>query len=142
MIEATEIRIEFSESKVHQDRGHDEKNPKVFKGERDCWILAQAYLNDLAHHGPQHGGYDKTDVVVKFSDGSEYQARLDIQHFDGRSPDHDLAKHIRDFCGFYGGTRCPSHLTEERYRDIIGRHEAKDIEYYRTFLDKYAVPAF
>lgn len=138
---AIEIRIEFSESAVHQRRGFSEKHPKVFTG-GDCWILAQAYLNDLAHHGPKTGGYDKTDVVVKFSDGYEYDARLDIQHFDGKCPDHRLAEHIRNFCRFYGGllkeNEIPSHMTPADYAIItIGLGQE---DFYRTFLDKYEVP--
>ena len=141
---ATKIRIEFSESHIHQDRGFDEKNPKVFEGD-DCWILAQAYLNDLAHHGPK-SGYDKTDVIVTFADGHEYGCRLDIQHPDGRNPDHRLAEHIRRFCRFYGGlaadTELPSHLTPERYQVFLKRISVEEREACATFFEKYTVPEF
>lgn len=141
---ATKIRIEFSESREHQNRAYDETNPKVFEGD-DCWTLAQAYLNVLAHYGPK-SGYDKTDVVVTFADGHEYGCRLDIQHPDGRNPDHRLAEHIRRFCRFYGGLVAdkdlPSHLTPERYKEFLGFHTAEEREYFATFLEKYAVPEF
>ncbi len=136
---AIKIEVAFSESHFHQDHKHDEKNPLVFEG-ADCWNAAQAYLNVLAWHGPK-SGYHKTDVIVHFENGEKYESRLDIQHPDGSHPDHKLAKHIIDFCRFYGGLlspkEIPSHLTQEQYAEIATREH---VQWVKAFFAEYEIP--
>lgn len=143
MIKATKISIAFSESHIHQDRKFDEKNPKVFTGEHDCWINAQTYLNDLAHYAPQTGGYHKTDVIVEYADGEVYQGRLDLMHPSCENTDNDLAAHVRRFCRCYGGLftedEMPDHLKGGRYQKFLDMYTEDDRAALRKMLDNYEI---
>ena len=59
-----------------------------------------AYLREISATAPKGGCYDKTDVVISFADGTEWEARFDVKHFTEPDNDTDLRQHVRDFLFF------------------------------------------
>lgn len=99
-------------------------------------------IRTIAQHAPIGGAYDKTGFTVTFADDSTYNGRLDIQHHTMSYPgnDNDLAQHILSICRFYTGELCPSHMTEEVYRDTITRAGNLVVQGYIDFLATYEIP--
>jgi hypothetical protein len=86
-----------------------------------------------AQTAPKDGGYDKVDFKVTFTDGEEYEGRLDIKHPTAKDPDLSVAKHIKDFVSYYTGNR-PSWRTEAQYAESM---KGVNPEEYKAFLAKY-----
>lgn len=78
---------------------------------------AEAFLRKAAETAPVHGGYDKCDFTLTFSDGQQYDGRIDLtnEHTAGYS----ISKHVRDVCEFHAGVRCPSHIERSAYENYL-----------------------
>lgn len=113
------------------------------------WYEIGQHLRDsIAPRAPKGGGYDKTNVVITFADGWEYEARLDIKHTTEVDNETDLAKRIYDHLRFHSGGYGPesfgpdgqfSHLTYQQYANYIGR-DPEGIAKVLEVLDKYLIP--
>lgn len=85
-----------------------------------CHTFAAAtrLLSSWSTTAPKHGGYDKCDVTVVWEDGRSLKTRYDLKHHEVEIA--DLMAHVRSEIGFWSGTHCPSHMTQERYEAFLG----------------------
>lgn len=91
------------------------KDPLTFS----TWRKAEEYINRLCADAPQDGSYWKTDFSITWADGETYEGRYDAAHPHSRSHEGSLAQHCLDFLTFRAGLRCPNHLTQAQYDDIM-----------------------
>lgn len=63
--------------------------------EVSSWEAASRELAKIAETAPDSGGYDKTDFLVTFADGGQYEGRADVQR--GHTAGYDLREHMRAF---------------------------------------------
>jgi hypothetical protein len=88
----------------------------------DSWEAAHTTLLAWSMTAPRTGGYDKVDFWLAYRDGYVYQGRFDMKYLlvDGKNR-QSLEEHVQSFLLFNAGLYCPSHLTEEKYRDCVKR---------------------
>lgn len=129
MIKAVKIEVHRGEG----PRNECEGKWHAFTTFRD----AEALLAKWARTAPKTGGYDKCDFKVTYEDGETYEGRADIKH------DHifgySLSRHMTDFLTFYAGTRCPPHLSRERYEAFLATLDKEDKEGSAEFLANYQI---
>jgi hypothetical protein len=95
---------------------------------------ANITLRRWADTAPKHGGYDKCDVSIEWSDGTTYGLRYDLVHWTVESP--DLKKQLRYSNRYYCGDYRPDHMSEEEYKRSLSRPMWKDIiEFHRRLRD-------
>ncbi len=129
-IEMKSIRIYGSESSYAGDHTFDN------------WFDAGVHIRGIAMFAPKGGAYDKTNFEIRFKDDSNYNGRLDIQHYTMpyEGSDNDLAKHIYEHCRFHAGKWCPLHMTREDYQNTLKGYGPDNIKDYQEFLDNYDIP--
>lgn len=76
--------------------GHYTMRKASFEGDR-AEDNANLFLRHIAVTAPKDGGYDKTDVWVTLSDGSELQFRFDVQHTSLPDNDTNIRQHMRSW---------------------------------------------
>ena len=118
--------------------------PKTFEG-ADVWEQAQRCIDNHCMTAPDKGGYDKTDFKVIFADGEEYDGRIDLAHPTYEKRDiSNLADHIAQHCLFHIGHWCPSHMSQEKYWELLARYRKYDAEVepsLRKFWQNYDIPS-
>jgi len=128
---ATSVKIVWSENRT-------EGIPASFPSFKE----ANALLTEMARTAPAGGGYDKTGFEVVFEDGNKYEGRFDLtnEHTAGGTllEDHIL-RHLNFYAGRVMDSDLPSHLTPEKYRDILHRIGEKHRDETIAFLDKYRI---
>lgn len=135
---ATEIKHKVKEIWLNRAEGPHEEcgKPRTVH----TFDEANAVLREWALTAPAEGGYDKTDFKITFDDGSEalrevYQGRYDLKHHTVERP--DLAKHVRDFLGFYAGTWRPAHLTLKEHQELLKQQPKGGDLIFKRFLNRY-----
>lgn len=90
-------------------------------GKRDFLSTAEAeaYLRQAATTAPFEGGCDACDFVLTFSDGNQYEGRIDLkaEHVNGYS----IARHVRQQCEFYAGVSKPEGLPQAQYEEFLSK---------------------
>ncbi len=81
-------------------------------------------------------GYYKTDFVITFSDGTQYQGRFDLG-----SDESDLTRHVRRFCEVYSGRMKPPHMTPEHWEAFKSHYTEEQLAYHGNILDNYNLEA-
>lgn len=104
------------------------------------WHEANALLHRMSASAPKNGTYDKCDFKIVFADGTIYTGRYDLHHYSIESP--RLDKHVRDFCLFMSGSKCPQHCTEHQYKMLLKTYGDEVLSAYRELLKKYALNAY
>jgi len=78
------------------------------------------------------------DARQMFEDGRTFKERYDLKHWSVEYP--SLADHMRSTLGFYAGKRCPSHMTDEQYRNTLKSREfARMKSDAERLLSKYEI---
>lgn len=92
---------------------------------------ANSKLWDMSLTAPKEGGYDKCDFrITNEATGFDYRGTYDLKHHSVEAP--DLQRHIIGYLRFYGGTACPSHMTDEQYRAFIDTTPERLQEYLQA----------
>ena len=99
------------------------------------WRAADAILRIWSDTAPATGGYDKCDFTIEWTDGAMYDGRYDLKHHSVESC--DLSGHVRGFLGFYAGTACPNHMTQERYAAFLQRADDDMVAECKRMLAAY-----
>lgn len=106
------------------------------------WAVASSVLHGWSHTAPgapgrYPGGYDKCDFWITFEDGFVYSGRYDLVHFSKEMP--NLAKHLRENVEFYSGQKCPAHLTQDAYNDIIASNPPSIAREMKRIMETYQI---
>lgn len=99
---------------------------------------AQHIIDTWARTAPESGGYDKVDFKLFFSDGENYDGRLDIKHLRV-ADDNDLAKHVKNHLEIYSGQWQPPYMDDERYARFMANLDPKDRAECARFLAKHQI---
>jgi len=100
---------------------------------------ANVGLRFAAQAAPAGGGYHKTSVVITWADGETYQARIDLVREDAQKANL-IGAHVREFCEFASGRKCPPGWTPERLEQHLAateRHCPGAKEGFAKVLDGY-----
>lgn len=85
----------------------------------NSWEEADRILYQIASNKRSTLGYDKTAFQIRLGDRVAYEGRYDVYSIEERQENPnghcDLRDHIRGSLEFWAGTRCPAHMTPERY---------------------------
>ncbi len=107
------------------------------------FAAASAVLSAAARQrAPFAGGYYKTSVIVEWADGETYEARIDLQHETHGHLANVVGAHVRSFCEFSSGRKCPPHMTAEAHVGYLAATEAHRPgarEGFAHVLDTYAL---
>lgn len=95
-----------------------EEPPTVVKS----WSEAHEILKKWAMTCPEQGYANKTDILVKWSDGVSYKEQFDLTLDYGYKHREGIRAYIRDSIGFYTGEHRPDHLTVEQYNQFINTY--------------------
>jgi hypothetical protein len=80
----------------------------------------------------------RCDFTVAFADGDTYSGRFDMKR--NLAGEGSLEAHIQSELKFHAGLYCPSHLTRDKYEDLLRRLGSPPQDYI-DFLAKYDLGA-
>jgi hypothetical protein len=128
---ATKVTICWSENR-------SEGLPASFPNFRE----ADQLLKEMAKTAPEGGGYNKTGFEVIFEDGEKYEGRFDLKrkHESGGPliEDHILG-HLNFYAGRIMADDLPSHLTPEKYREVLIHLGEKKRDECIRLIDHYRI---
>lgn len=84
---------------------------------------------------PEDGSYYKTDIKVTWEDGTEWEAKMDL---NPRSP-WNLGMHILEHCTFFGGDAPPTGIEFARWARLRDTAGAEHLERCSTLPRLYAL---
>lgn len=76
--------------------------------------------------GSSAGGYDKVKFSIKWSDGTVFGGRYDLVHPEASNEIACFGEQARRYFEFSSGLKCPSHMTERQYQQVLNRGGDQD----------------
>jgi ribosomal protein L5 len=111
MVKITKVTVERAEGKAIE----------CYKSEHDTLESADFRLREIARTAPEGGGYDKTDVIIYFDDGTRIESRHDVQRY---STDGTVYSHAKSWLEAFSKGK-PSNIFSK-----------EDIEEFKSLLKK------
>lgn len=104
----------------------------------DSWSQADVILRGNSTSAPKGGFYDKHDFKVTFADGTLYEGRYDLKHWEEEIP--DLRNHILGFMRYMSGV-APSWMKDIQLAEYLTdlKKRSNEVAKARIWLETYDV---
>lgn len=96
---------------------------ECYETKHETWASAESRISRICATAPKKGGYDKCDFKIEWADGQVYEGRYDAAFPGSRSYEGTLAGHVEGNLIFRSGSRCPAHLNENKYQQMLANQE-------------------